>query len=243
MSNLPNAPLIEVVLELRWQITNKNDLTKIQYLYGDIYNELKHKYPYREVVQPMEVPVEILINHPVHRYRSEESGYPLIQIGPGLITQNMDRYTYGWEFFLESSIELISSFIKIFPLQKHEYLIPSLLFIDFFPFNFENSDVYEYINEKFNLSYSQSFIDNHSNPKNLNLGFYYDIPLGELSVNFLRGKNLSHDDGIILQSRIGGSSSFSEKEELTTWIKDAHEVCSDLFKRLTEGELYKSFSN
>lgn len=43
MSKLPNAPLIEVVIELRWQITQKNELTGIQYLYGDLYNELKDK--------------------------------------------------------------------------------------------------------------------------------------------------------------------------------------------------------
>ena len=41
-------PLIEVVIELRWQIT-QNELTGIQYLYGDLYNELKDKFPHRGI--------------------------------------------------------------------------------------------------------------------------------------------------------------------------------------------------
>jgi uncharacterized protein (TIGR04255 family) len=53
MSKLPNAPLIEVVIELRWQITQKNELTEIQYLYGDLYNELKDKFPHRESIIPV----------------------------------------------------------------------------------------------------------------------------------------------------------------------------------------------
>lgn len=243
MSNLSNAPLLEVVLELRWPITNKNDLTRIQYLYGDIYNEFKSKYPHREIVQPMEIPMELLVNNPVHRYRSAENDYPLIQIGPGVITLNMDKSAYSWDLFLQSSSELIDSLLKVFTFQKHEYLAPSLLFLDFFPFNFEKFDAYEFVNEKFNINFSQSFFEKQSNPKNLNLGFYYEILLGELSITFLRGKNLNQDDGIILQTRINGSPSAAERNQLIDWIKNSHDVSSDLFKKLTEGELYRSFNN
>lgn len=240
MSKLPNAPLIEIVLELRWKITNKVDLSKIQYLYGDIYNELKHKYPYRENIQPPEIPIEILINQPVHRFRTAQNDYPLFQVGPGIITLNTIDSKYFWELFYKDSSELVETFLKVFPIQIGEKLTPSILFLDFFPFDFRKYDVYEFINEKFNVKFEQSFIKNVSNPKDINLGFYYEIPLGDLSVVFIKGKN-KLQEGIVLQTRINGASINPKRDEILSWIDQSHDTCSDLFKRLTEGELYKSF--
>ncbi|HPH00719.1 MAG TPA: TIGR04255 family protein, partial [Tenuifilaceae bacterium] len=88
MSKLPKAPLVEVVFELRWQIINKVDLSKIPYLYGDIYSQLKNKYPFRESIVPPEIPIDILINQPVHRFRTAPNDYPLFQVGTGIITLN-----------------------------------------------------------------------------------------------------------------------------------------------------------
>jgi len=72
MSKLPNAPLLEVIFELRWKITNKNDLAKYQYLHGDLYSILKNSYHFRESLAPVEIPVEVLINKPIHRFRKEK---------------------------------------------------------------------------------------------------------------------------------------------------------------------------
>jgi len=88
MSKLPKAPLLEVIFELRWQIKQKSDLTKYQYLIGDLYSAIKKTYPVRESLAPPEVPTDILINNPVHRFRKDKNQYPLVQIGPGLLTLN-----------------------------------------------------------------------------------------------------------------------------------------------------------
>ena len=42
MSKLPKAPLVEVVFELKWDIKIKSDLDDFQYLYGDLYANLKY---------------------------------------------------------------------------------------------------------------------------------------------------------------------------------------------------------
>jgi len=243
MSKLPNAPLIEIVLELRWKITNKVDLSKIQYLYGDIYNELKHKYPFRENIQPPEIPLEILINQPVHRFRTAQNDYPLFQVGPGIITLNNTDSKYFWESFSKDSSELVDTFLKVFPFQSSELLTPSILFLDFFPFNFNKDDGYKFINDKFNVRFEQSFIETVSNPKDINLGFFYEIDLGDLSVVFQKGINNKQQEGIVLQTRINGAPINPKIDEIVSWIDKSHDTCSDLFKKLTEGELYESFKN
>lgn len=241
MSKLPRAPLVEIVLELRWKITNKTDLSKIQYLYGDIYSELKNKYPFRESIVPTEIPIDILINQPVHRYRTANNDYPLFQVGPGIITLNTIDKKYFWDTFSKDMEELVGSFLKVFPIDSNEKLTPSILFLDFFPFDFEKKDVYNYINEKFNIVFNQSFILNENYPKDINLGFYYEIPTGDLSITFQKGKNSSLQDGIVLQTRINGKSLNPNIAIISSWIEKSHDTCSELFKKLTEGELYESF--
>ena len=78
---------------------NKSDLSKVQYLYGDLYSELKQKYPHRESIVPTEIPLDILINQPVHRFRSAPNDYPLFQVGPGIITLNTTDSKYYWNTF------------------------------------------------------------------------------------------------------------------------------------------------
>jgi len=242
MSKLPNAPLIEIILELRWDVKNKNELSKVQYLYGDIYSELKHKYPYRESIVPPEIPIEVFINQPVHRFRKAINQYPLFQVGPGIITLNTTDKTYFWEEFSKSYDELVDSLLKVFPFGSEEKLTPSILFIDFFPFDFNLDDVYTYISEKFNISYKQSFLENQFLPIDLNIGFFYELPNGKLSITFQKGKNNLFQDGIVLQTRMSGKPISSKRSEVSLWTMEAHDICSDLFKSLTEGELYESFN-
>jgi len=243
MSKLPNAPLLEIVLELRWKITNKSDLTKIQYLYGDIYNILKTKYPFRESIAPLEIPMEILINQPAHRFRAAQNDYPLIQVGPGIITLNTIDSKYFWDDFSKDSEELIKTFLSVFPIQPNEKLTPSILFVDFFPFNFVENDVYSFISEKFNIEFKQNFIKNDKNPRDINLGFYYEILLGDLSVVFQKGKNNKQTEGIVLQTRLNGAALNPNLDDISSWIDKSHDICSDLFKKLTEGALYESFKS
>ena len=76
---------------------------------------------------------------------------------------------------------------------------------------------------------------------NINLGFYYELPIGALSITFQKSKSNNQQDGIVLQTRINGNPLNVKKEEISDWINKSHEICSDLFKKLTEGELYESF--
>jgi uncharacterized protein (TIGR04255 family) len=240
MSKLPKAPLIEIILELRWNITNKTDLSKIQYLHGDIYSELKEKYPYRESVVPPGLPMDILINQPFHRYRSAANDYPLFQVGPGILTLNTIDTKYYWDNFSDCAEELLKSFLKVFPFDIGEKFTPSILYLDFFPFDFDKADVYNYLNQKFKINFGQSFIKNENPPTDVNLGFYYTISDGDLSITFQKGQNNSRN-GIILQTRINGVPLEPEVEKIQSWYENSHNTISDLFKKLTAGELYESF--
>ncbi len=239
MSKLPNAPLIEVVIELRWQITQKNELTEIQYLYGDLYNELKDKFPHRESIIPVDIPIEMTLNQPVHRFRARAGGYPLIQIGPGILTLNTIDDIYEWNSFFKDTQETIEKFLKVYTLPDKQ-VVPGIMFIDFFSFNFEENDVLDYINRNFKATLSQSFFEADKPPIDFNMGFAYNIELGQLRVNLQKGI-VNKSEGILLQTRINGKPLLAKEEKLGKWLNDAHELTSDLFKQLTAGNLYETF--
>lgn len=238
MSQLPNAPLVEVVMELRWKISTREELSGIQYLYGDLYNELKRKYPYRESILPVEIPMEMTVNQPVHRFRAEKGGYPLLQVGPGIITLNTIDTNYYWDTFYNDAKEIILAFSNVY--STPHSITPAILYIDFFPFSFKEGDVHQFINKKFNVSFSQSFFETSKHPTDFNMGFAYEIDLGDLRVNFQKGKN-QNTEGILLQTRINGNQDTFNNDHINTWLIEAHGILSNIFKQLTMGELYKSF--
>lgn len=241
MSKLPYAPLVEVVFELHWNVST-SDVTKTQYLYGDLYNLLKEKYPYREIVNSPEIPFEILVDKPVHRYRNNLGGYPLIQIGPGLLTLNCTEKNYYWDEFYENSNQLVSNFLEIHTFLPTEKIRASLFYLDFFEFDFEKINIHDFLNNNFNLMVEQSFLDTDSLPTDLNLGFFFKVECGDISVQLKRGKNSDKRDGIILQTKLNGPYLHSKADEISNWLTTAHETCSDIFKRIFKIEFYNTFN-
>lgn len=240
MSKLPNAPLIEVIFELRWLIKQKSDLTKYQYLIGDLYSLIKNNYPVRESLAPPELPTDILINNPVHRFRADKNQYPLVQIGPGLLTLNTIDNNYLWNDFFKWSDALMDGFFEVFPIESETFK-PNLLYLDFFRFNFKAKNVYDFINESFNLTFGQNFFKNTVNPLNLDIGYFYETDLGNLSVTLKKGQNSKKEEGIVMQTTLHGRDSMTKKDNTLVWLGKAHSFSSDLFKEITKGDLYNSF--
>lgn len=243
MSKLPNAPLVEVVAEIKWKVENKTDLSKIQYLPGDLFNEVKAKYPNRESIIPPDIPLELILNKPAHRFKADnKNGYPLIQVGAGVVTLNTIDEIYHWEAFFEELQELTGKLINAFPYDDNEKeLHPGILFLDFFPFDFEKENAIDYVNKYFNISLQQDFYATESFPDDLNLKFAYKIELGDIIVTFQKGRNKEQQEGILMQTRINGIALSADTKEISDWFENAHEFCSNLFKKLTGGELYESF--
>lgn len=242
MSKLKKAPLIEVIFELRWAITNSDDLARSQYLYGDLYNELKSIYPFRESIVPAEVPIDLLINKPVHRFRNSKDEYPLCQIGPGLITHNTIDKKYYWETFSKNIIELVDAFINVFP-EKDKQITTSLLYIDLIPFDFSKDNVNNFLNENFNIDFKQSFLDGNYQPYELNFGFYYKTKFGNLELTFRRGSKNINEEGILIQTRLNAFNLTLDKNKISVWLNNAHNSCSTVFKKLVSTKLYNSFNS
>lgn len=242
MSRLPKAPLIEVIFELRWKVSDKDDLTRFQYLHGDLYSEFRNQYSHRNLLTPPDIPLELIVSQAQYQFRREKDSYPLIQVGPGLVTLNTDDAHYYWDEFYGWTKELTQKFFKLYQFKKGEKVTPVLYYLDFFDVNPEKNDVMKFVNEKLHIGVTQTFLeDSKSKPSDVNIGLNYPIELGHLLVNVQTGNHAQKGKGLVMQTKITGKGFEANKKLVDSWVDDAHGVCRQIFRKMTEGELYQSF--
>jgi len=100
---LSKKPLVEAIFELRWKLQEPTPGIKIdpnyKLLVGGIYDKIRQSYPFYEQLPTSALPDEIAAYVVQHRFRKATDGWPLVQIGPGVITVN-DTEGYTWDDFI-----------------------------------------------------------------------------------------------------------------------------------------------
>ena len=241
MSKLPNAPLLEVIFELRWKIQKKDDFAKYQYLHGDFYSLIKQDYPIRRPLVPVDLPPGVYVNNPAHRFLGDQNKYPLIQIGPGILTINVNDEYYFWDEYYDLIAKMLEKFFSVYPNPSKTEFQPSLVYIDFLSFDFNNEDIIKYLSENLNLSINQDVLKETGIPDSFKLKQSFNIDLGKLFLNFDTGINNAGEKGLIIQTKLTGNYQNLEVGEIKNWLNNSHDYCSVLFRKMTEGKLYESF--
>ncbi|RBA29026.1 TIGR04255 family protein [Flavobacterium tibetense] len=243
MSKLPNAPLVEVVFELRWDINSKNDLIDFQYLHGDLYSMIKESFPIRENLIPPDIPFEALRSIPVFRFRKNHNSYPLIQIGPGVISFNTIDEFYIWENFRDEVNSLIDNINKIYPKFENLSKKTSLIYVDFIKLDNSINNSIDFINNNFNINISSNILPNYVEKKldEVNYTFNYKIENNSLSLNIANGKLNDDNQGLILQTKVNSLVSNLNISDLKKWLNESHDLSSDTFKSIIKKELYDTF--
>jgi uncharacterized protein (TIGR04255 family) len=244
MSKLTNAPLVEVVFELRWDINSQNDLIDFQYLHGDLYSSIKKSFPIRENLVPPDIPFEALKSIPVFRFRKSNNSYPLIQIGPGVISFNTVDEFYEWESFRDEVNSLIDNISEIYPKFESLSKKTSLIYIDFIKVDKSVNNSLEFINHNFNINISSNILTKYTEKSlgEVNYTFNYIVNNNSLSLNIADGKlNDNNFDGLVLQTRVNSLVTTFDTLQLKSWLDTAHELSSDTFKSIIREELYNTF--
>jgi len=109
--NNDDAPLVEVIFEIRWGKTDNEldfnfDEEEITLFAGQFRSESKAKFPfYKKVNEQASLLSPFMVKH---QFWSAESKWPCIQIGLGILTVNLDNEDYDWELFKDTCIEALS---------------------------------------------------------------------------------------------------------------------------------------
>lgn len=243
MSKLPNAPLVEVIFEIRWDSADKVSLDKFQLLLGSMYSELKNDFPTVIHLRPdPAIPFNAFVGMPTHRF-SSVNGYPMYQLGPGIMSVNMTNEDYVWENFIETIKKIVSVFEKLSELQGQDITI-ALKYLDFFKCNFSEINLTEYIKNNFHLNVEAPYLDD-APAKTFSFATTRRIETGAFTMTMNTGYNNINGtqiEGIITESNISEKVPFeSLNSYIISELPKAHEFLGKFFKQMTEGSLYNSF--
>lgn len=100
---LPKAPLREVIFELRWGLgydpSSKQELDLgFDMAQGQFKHLVEQEFPFHRRLTPQNFPLSLFSHKVVHQFWEAENTYPLLQLGPGLFSQNDTEKNYVWDF-------------------------------------------------------------------------------------------------------------------------------------------------
>ncbi|MBE0478050.1 TIGR04255 family protein [Candidatus Aerophobetes bacterium] len=251
---LKNKPILEAIFELRWKLQEYVSRIKTDPHYkliiGRLYDKLKDEYPFHEQLSAAALPDEIAGYLVQHRFRKDKGKWPLVQIGPGIITVN-DTKGYAWEDFKGRIAQTVNTLFEVYPESKNSLEVNRLLlrYIDGITFNFQKNNLFDFLEKqmktKINL-YQHLFEDTgvEKLPLALDLKFSFASkePKGAINLRFVRGK-IKESDALIWETIVESIPEDTPKDQnrITRWVEKAHSLADDWFFKLIEGELLRRF--
>ncbi|HSX26227.1 MAG TPA: TIGR04255 family protein [Chlamydiales bacterium] len=252
---LLHPPMVEAIFELRWELIADQQTGRMRdpsypMMYGRLYERLKKDFSIVEDLPSTQAHPEATPFVPRHRLRKEKNGYPLIQVGPGIITVN-DSKDYSWSEYRSLVLRLIESVIELFPADEVplNFIKAELRYVNGIRFDLARENPLDFLAAKLHMKVEvdpELFTLNelHERPSavNLNLTYALQKPVGSLGVSF----NLGQVDGkpaYIYQALI---QSFGEivpmdRESFSPWLQEAHDVAENCFMTFCKGSLMEKF--
>lgn len=260
--DLKNKPLAEAILELKWEIPQQPDVKAAvvalpagdphyRVLLGRFSDTIQKVYPAYESLPAAQLPDAAVAHTAQHRFRSSKDGWPLVQIGHGLMTVN-DTEGYTWKDFSARAQEAVRILYLSHP-AKDDFRIKNLMlrYINATEVNYESESIFRFLREKMgtNISLPDSlFSGGNINPIPRHFqwesAFPTEKPQGDILLKFATGKRLNNP-AIVWETRVqtaGNVLSVGMPDEFSVWLTQSHDLIEDWFFKLISGDLETLFS-
>ncbi len=252
---LTNPPLVEAILEIRWKLDEVQPGLladqKYKILVGRLYDHLVKDYPAHEPLPTASMPDEMLPYTVQHRFRIEDGKWPLVQVGPGIVTLN-DTQNYSWDGDFEMRAhQLINTLFDTYPnASKLLHILGiQLRYIDAIELDLIKDNILAFISDKLkiNLAFPDEFFTDapiENTPSALNALFSFPItnPKGTLSLRFATGKH-HQKDALIWETVVNSQETQLPEMPIgfDDWSNSAHDLTHNMFMKLIQGDLEEVF--
>lgn len=250
IKKLANKPLVEAIFELRWGLDGVPGMAVDPYyqmLIGQLYSAIKGEYPYWERLPTAEVPEGFAPYAPHHRFRVASDQWPLVQIGPGILTIN-DTEGYDWDTFSPRCAAVVNTLFSIYPNANDQLRIfeVTLRYID--ADNLLGKTALDFLKElKISVNLPPDlFIGGRIDGVNLGAGLSLAFPMlqpkGVFQITYNQGRK-NELDALIWETQVlsRGADAPRQPEEIKVWLKEAHDTTHDWFFRQIDGELLEKY--
>lgn len=248
---LTQKPLVEAIFEIRWALTPQADGTLrdpyYQILVGRLSGEIHSRFPHWEPLPIAEIPEHVVPHLVQHRFRAAEGGWPLLQLGPGLLTVN-DTEGYQWPDFRDQCLFAVDKLKHVYtdakqPLQIAQVMLRYVdadLLIDQTPQDFleklkVTAKVPDVLFKNANVSDELLGLD-------LQWVFRAYHPKGAAQFRIAQGQKEGQSAIIWEIAMISRGPDISDFiNQSAEWIDAAHNLTDDWFFKLIDGELLEKY--
>ena len=255
---LPNKPLVEAWLEIRWQLTSDENQPALKIDPGFAFNlgafltSVKEDYPHLVELDTLKIPAEFTPYKPRYQFRKTEDGFPLIHFGPGVVSVNFTD-SYNWQIFKSACEYLRKTITNVYSETNLKIDIIILRYKNSIPFQYTKSNIFTYMKDKLNSSiefpeFIPGFAGKSKNPTKFEIQTSFDLsyPKGTGTLSFATGLEKQKNKEIILNQieiASGGidSPSLYDETAFSLWLENAHEVAHEWFFSIIDGDLRKTF--
>jgi len=252
---LLHPPLVEVIFELRWEIETDQQTGRMRdpsypMMYGRLYELLKKDFPEVEDLPSVQAHPESTPFVPRHRMRREKNGYPLMQVGPGILTLNQSK-GYSWIKYRELVLRLVEAVTDLFPpgTIPLNFIKSELRYVNGIRFDMARENPLAFLAEKLHMKieldaelFERNAIHERPNTVGFNVAYALEKPMGNLGIS----ANLGQFEGkpaYIFQTAIQtfGELTPPELSAFTPWLEEAHDVAESCFQVFCKGSLMEKF--
>lgn len=252
---LLHSPLIEVIFELRWELENDSQSGRMRdpsypMMYGRLYEQIKKDFPFVEDLPSVQAHPETTPYVPRHRMRKEKNGYPLVQVGPGILTVN-DAKGYSWTKFRSLALRMIEAITDLYPTDgvPLNFIKSEIRYVNGIRFDIARENPLNFLAEKLHLKiepdlelFEKNKLNERPNSVGVNLAYALEKPMGNLAIS----ANLGQFEGkpaFIQQTLIHSFAELvpTDAETFTPWLEEAHTVAENCFHVLCKGDLMEKF--
>lgn len=244
---LRNKPLVEAIFELRWQLTEQLGGARVDpnysILIGKLYDRLSASYPFHQKLPTAIVPEEMVAHVVQHRFRKAENEWPLVQIGPGIVTLN-DTEGYDWTTF-EPGIEgLVDALFEAYQPNTLHVSELQLRYIDAMSFDYEQNSIFAFLRDRMGVDvnmpsdlFEGTAVAKSPRSFDWRFSFPCEQPSGSIHLRFARGQR-NQVDSLVWEMSVASEGSVLAKarEDIYAWVGRAHDLALDWFFKLIRDE-------
>jgi uncharacterized protein (TIGR04255 family) len=254
---LPNKPLVEAIFELRWNLEKARTEglpptdPGFRLMVGRYYERVRAEYPQLVDLPASQIPEDISPYTVRHQFRASKDGWPVTQVGPGIMTVN-ETENYSWDTFRPRLSTATKSLFDSYPTEVAPFVPRQVLlrYLNAIPFNQTTDKITllrflrDYLHT--GVEIDQSLFDDGEaaqSPVELNLNLTFPLPRVGLITLVLASGIKEGRPAVIwelnVRSRKGEAP--AGLSELDSWIVAAHEKLEAWFFTLCKGALLERF--
>lgn len=251
--HLKNKPLVEAILEMKWALQGAPNVQvdpHYKILLGRLFDRLSRDYSKHQPLPAASIPDEMAGYIVQHQFRVEEGDWPLVQVGPGIITLN-DTSAYTWEDFGNRAKRVVPVLYSAYP-NKESLRLNNLLlrYINAIELDYEKEGIIAFLNEKMGTKlelpkalFNSKTVSEAPIGLNWQATFPLKDPKGVVHIKYATGKK-ADIPALIFEIAVQtvGDDMPTMPDGFDNWIEKAHQVIEDWFFKLIEGELERRFA-